>query len=105
MKKFNLYLVSAVIVIFIAVMLVLAYSGKSRQAPVKVNPAFRTWVQAFTSGTVSTGTTIKVRLTDDFADTAIFNMPLTETCFKFTPAIAGKSYWSDSRMGGLCHYQ
>ena len=97
MKKISLYLVSAAIVIFIVVMLAVAHSSKSRLAPVKVNPAFRTWVQAFTSGTVSTGTTIKVRLTDDFADTATFNVPLKVSCFRFSPDIPGKSYWSDSR--------
>ena len=97
MKKVHIYLILAFILIFSIAMIVLARESKDRHTLVRVNPAFRDYVHAFTSGIVSTQTVIKVRLADDFADTVTFNIPLTESCFKFNPAIKGKTYWSDSR--------
>ena len=97
MKKIHLYIVFAAIAIFSAIMLVRAHSGLNNQTLVRVSPAFREYVQGFTSGIVSTKTLVKVRLADDFADTVSFNTPLTATYFKFKPEIKGKTYWSDSR--------
>ena len=97
MKKIHLYLVLAFIVIFSATMIVLARSQKNGYSLVRVSPAFRGYVQAFTSGIVSAQSVIKVRLADNFADTVSFNIPLTENYFNFKPAIKGKTYWSDSR--------
>ncbi|MFZ4561764.1 MAG: alpha-2-macroglobulin family protein [Bacteroidales bacterium] len=97
MKKSYLYLVIAFVVIILAVLLVFIIRGNSRQESVRVNPAFREYVQGFTSGTVSTQNVIKVRLTQDFTDSVSFNMPLSENYFTFKPDIKGKSYWSDSR--------
>ncbi|MCX6303925.1 MAG: MG2 domain-containing protein [Bacteroidetes bacterium] len=97
MRKINLYLVLAGIIIFSGAMLVLAHSGKNQKDLATVNPAFRAYVQAFTSGRVSTRTPIRVRLADDFADSVSLNMPLAAGYFKFSPAIHGKTYWSDSR--------
>ncbi len=63
----------------------------------RVNPAFKEYVQAFTSGVVSTHTTIKVRLTNDYADSSLFGTPVTEKMFSFKPSIKGKAIWMDSR--------
>ncbi len=97
MKKIHYYIVFAVIAVFIGVVIVIAYTGKSKRTLIRVNPAFREYVQAFTSGIVSTQSVIKVRLADDYADTVSLNTPLTENYFKFKPGIKGKTYWSDSR--------
>jgi hypothetical protein len=97
MKKTYLYPVLGLIVVFIVVMMMIARENKNRHSLVRVSPAFRGYVQAFTSGMVSAQTVIKVRLADDFADTASFNTPLNKIYFNFTPAIKGKTYWSDSR--------
>ncbi|MFA5727647.1 MAG: hypothetical protein WC886_08405, partial [Saccharofermentanaceae bacterium] len=73
-------------------------AGCRKQAPIlRVNPAFREYIQAFTSGMISTRSVIKVRLADDFADTVTFNMPVSENYFHFKPSIQGKTYWTDSR--------
>ena len=97
MKKKSLYLVLAGIIILTGIVLVIVLSGKNRHSTIRVNPAFREYVHGFTTGIVSTGTTIKVKLADDFADTATFNTQVNQTFFKFSPAMKGKTYWSDSR--------
>ncbi|MFZ4414667.1 MAG: hypothetical protein ACOYOV_16405, partial [Bacteroidales bacterium] len=63
----------------------------------RVNPAFKEYVQAFTSGVVSTQTTVKVRLANDYADSSLFGIPITEKLFSFKPSIKGKAKWIDSR--------
>jgi uncharacterized protein YfaS (alpha-2-macroglobulin family) len=97
MKKIYFYVILAGIVAFCGATLVLAHLGKARPALTRVSPAFREYVQAFTAGTVSTRTSVKVRLTEDFADTASLNSPLTSNYFTFSPGIKGKTFWSDSR--------
>ena len=97
MKKIYLSLVIAAIVSFSGLMFYLACNGKSESTMMSVSPAYREYIQAFTSGIVSTRSTVKIRLADDFADTVSFNTPITETFFKFEPPIKGKTYWSDSR--------
>ena len=68
-----------------------------RNAVRPVNPAFRQYVQAFTSGVISTRSTLKIRLTSDFVDSVLFNQPVEEKLFDFSPAVKGKVYWIDSR--------
>lgn len=68
-----------------------------RHAPHSVNPAFRKYIEAFTSGVVSTHATIKIRLTSDFVDSVMLNQPVEEKLFDFSPDIKGKTYWIDSR--------
>ncbi len=63
----------------------------------RVNPAFKEYVQAFTSGVVSTHTTVKVRLANDYADSSLFGTPISEKLFSFKPSIRGKAKWIDSR--------
>lgn len=92
-KKIILF---GVIGAFVILTTVLIVTSKS-QAIIKVNPAFKEYVSAFTSGIISTESTIKVRLNLDIADSAMFEKPVTEELFDFSPDISGKSYWIDTR--------
>lgn len=62
-----------------------------------VDPAFASYVSGFTSGVVSSETTIQVRfmegLTDSIGNTAVD----LEDLFDFTPSIKGTTKWSDDR--------
>lgn len=97
MKKLHLILLItfATLVVAGSVTFAILRSGEHKQE--RVNPAFRQYIQAYTCGIVSSGSAIRVRMTDDFADTAAIGIPLKESCFRFRPSVAGKTYWSDSR--------
>lgn len=97
MKKLHLILlvIAAILVISFSVILVLLKPAVG--SFVRVNPAFSQYVQAYTSGVISSRAVIKIRLTDDFADTAAFQIPVKERLMDFEPSISGKIYWSDSR--------
>lgn len=97
MKKLHLILLIAAAIVVIAGSITWALIANREHDLKRVSPAFREYVQAYTAGIVSGHTTVKVRLTDDFADSAMLSIPLQEKLFSFSPSIAGKTCWSDSR--------
>jgi alpha-2-macroglobulin len=68
-----------------------------KHMPKQVNPAFKQYIQAYTAGVISTHATIKVRLFADFVDSGMYNVPVEEKLFDFSPSVSGKTYWIDSR--------
>jgi len=62
-----------------------------------VNPAFREYIQAFSSGIIPANSTIKIRLANDFADSVSSDTPVKEKLFDFSPSINGSAYWLDKR--------
>jgi len=68
-----------------------------KNVPHAVNPAFRQYIEAFTSGVISTHASIKIRLTTEFVDSVLFNQPVEEKLIDFSPSVKGKLYWIDSR--------
>jgi len=84
-------------VILIALILI-QFLGKSASGPmVQVSPAFKQYVQAFTSGLVSTRSSIKVRLNEDFVDSSSLSIPLKEELLNIRPSVKGTVCWTDSR--------
>lgn len=63
----------------------------------QVDPAFSAYVSAYTSGTISNESTIRVRLANDYTGPIEYDKPVTEKYFDFDPSIEGKTYWVDSR--------
>jgi alpha-2-macroglobulin len=96
MKRKHLLIISTIILIVVTAVLFFLFSGKKQVIKV-VNPAFREYVQAFTSGVVSTHAAIKVRLTNEMVDSALVNLPVDKDFFSFKPSIKGTAYWIDSR--------
>jgi alpha-2-macroglobulin len=62
-----------------------------------INPAFTEKIAAFTSGVISSESTIQVVLADDYPGQIARNTPVSETVFKFNPEIAGHTVWLDNR--------
>jgi len=63
----------------------------------KINPEFASYISAFTTGYVSTGTTIKVKLSNEFANSTQLNTPLKDEYFSFDPKIEGETIWRDAQ--------
>mgnify|MGYP000947948300 CR=1 FL=1 len=62
-----------------------------------INPEFANYITAFTSGYISSGSTIKVKLSKEFAGTTQLNTALSENYFSFEPAMKGKTVWKDAQ--------
>ncbi len=83
MKRLSLFLVAA---------LVLVACGGEKE-PVKVNPAFSKYISAFTSGMISSESTIKIKFSEA---KMVEEMDLSDL-FDFSPGIDGHTAWLDDR--------
>ena len=62
-------------------------SNKNAGLVNKINPEFASYISAFTTGYISTGSTIKIKLSTEFANHAQLNTPLKESYFSFESSI------------------
>lgn len=71
--------------------------GSRNLASYRINPEFAGYISAFTTGYISSGSTIKVRLASSFAAGTELNTPLKEKYFSFEPALEGETVWKDAQ--------
>ena len=62
-----------------------------------VNPAFGEYISSFTSGTVGSGSTIRIVLSQDVLDSASVGQETSVKLFSFSPSVNGKTVWLDRR--------
>ncbi|HMG92440.1 MAG TPA: MG2 domain-containing protein, partial [Chryseolinea sp.] len=62
-----------------------------------VNPAFGEYISSFTSGTVSSGSAIRIVLSQDVLDSAAVGQETSVKLFSFSPSVGGKTVWLDRR--------
>lgn len=63
----------------------------------KVNPEFTEYISAFTSGYISSGSTIKVKFASQLIENVITHQPLSEAYFTFDEDIEGITSWLDEQ--------
>ena len=73
--------------------------GSSGTASVfqSINPEFAGYIQAFTTGYVSTQSSIKIKLSSEFGANTQLNKALDKAYFSFEPAIKGETVWKDAQ--------
>lgn len=69
----------------------------SKATPGYINPAFGAYISSYTSGVVSSGSTIRVVLANDGVDSTALGKETSVKLFSFKPAINGKTVWLDKR--------
>lgn len=89
-------ILAAVIALLLVVTIILVFTTGA-PARVKVNPAFKDYISGFTSGVISTESTIRVELANDYADSSMFEKAVDAKLFDFSPGINGKTYWVSTR--------
>jgi hypothetical protein len=97
MSRRILLALAAVVVIAMVAIPFLSPRSNSAVEATKVDPAFGAYVSAFTSGTISNESYIRVTLANDYSGPVTLDKPVDETYFSFEPAIEGKTYWLDTR--------
>ncbi|MBE0663928.1 MAG: hypothetical protein IH597_15835 [Bacteroidales bacterium] len=60
-------------------------------------PVFNPAIAAFTSGTISGQSAIRVVLAEDYPELLAPNTPVGKKVFRFKPDIEGEAFWADSR--------
>ncbi len=72
-------------------------SSCKKKGPIPFDPAFASYVSAFTSGTISTASNIRIRLTDAFKGDVNTTEPVKEDLIDFSPSIDGELWWLDNQ--------
>ncbi len=90
-KKLPIY-IGIALAIFTAFVLVLAYKKDKAQLTAE-NPAFSKYISAYTSGIISKGSSIKVRLLSSIVDKIDTSQSLPDDLFETDPAIEGSVSW------------
>jgi len=63
----------------------------------KINPEFAQYISAFTTGYISSGSTIKIKFASELQQNVELNTPVKEKLFSFEPEIAGDAVWLDGQ--------
>ena len=63
----------------------------------KIDPGFSKYIESYTTGIVSKGSTIRIKLAGDVPTAHEQNGSLGDDVFDFTPSIKGKAWWVDER--------
>ncbi|HPK05542.1 MAG TPA: hypothetical protein PK908_06580, partial [Bacteroidales bacterium] len=84
---YNLLILTAIVFCFIT----------CRQPAKDKIPPFHPLVSAYTSGTISGQSYIRVVLSENYPGAHTADTPVGRKVFKFKPAIEGEAFWVDSR--------
>ncbi len=93
-KRLLLFIVAIVAAVLIFLML---YKSKTSSSENKENSAFSSYINAFTSGIISSESTIRILLTNEIEGPVEIGKPIEKTLFDFSPSIKGTAVWLDSR--------
>ncbi|NNE55491.1 MAG: hypothetical protein HKN32_05690, partial [Flavobacteriales bacterium] len=79
--------------------LICAYSCQNKSEPSpKVNPAFTSYISAFTSGIISTGSSIKLRLAQEVSDEIRNAQSDVSKLFSIEPSMDGEYVWVTNQL-------
>jgi alpha-2-macroglobulin len=93
MKRNYYFIATGFAIILVAGFLI--YKSLSHQR-IKIDPGFSEYISAFTSGTISSQSSIRIELVKEM-DAIEVNSEVDKKLFSFSPSISGKAYWVDNR--------
>lgn len=93
-KRLLLFLVAAVVASFAGLSLFLKKSGGFNN---EVDPAFSAYISAYTSGVISSESTIRILLTNEMEAPVEIGKPIDKELFDFSPSVNGEAVWLDNR--------
>ena len=70
-------------------------SSCNKKKEISTDPGFSAYISAYTAGTVSSQTAIRVRLSNEVAKDDEINNPIDKKIFEFSPSIKGSAQWID----------
>ncbi len=88
---------TAIALLLVAISVTFWQCGSREKTGKIVEPVFNPHISAFTSGIISSASTITVVLSEDYLGEITLHEPLGEKLFEISPAIKGTTYWTNSR--------
>lgn len=92
-KKIAIGAVAAIA--FVSAIFFLQDSAGSRPEPVYINPAFGEYISSYTTGVLSSGSTIRIGLTQNTVDSSLIGTESSVKLFSLEPSVNGKTVWID----------
>lgn len=94
----NKYVIGGLTLVLFVVALFYFKTGKSaKDLTTSINPAFGEYISAFTAGTISSGSPIRISLSKDVVDSSSVGKDASSSLFDFSPSVKGKTVWLDKR--------
>src|SRR4051812_20635784 len=78
------------------VIILICFSCNNREKTI-LDPAFKAYISALTTGTISSETPIRIQLANDIIKSNEVGSNIQKTLFEFSPAIKGTAIWKDER--------
>ncbi len=89
---------SSLALLFFALLLsIIPFTACKKKTRIPFNPAFASYISAYTTGNISVGSTIRIRLTDAFVGEVNAQVPVSEKLLTFSPSIEGQLFWVDNQ--------
>lgn len=95
--KSKILIVTGIIISVIAGLFYFSKTSSAARKGGEVDPAYGSYITAYSGGVISRESAIRLRLAEEFQDSAMLGQLVPSNWFKFRPAIEGKAYWTDSK--------
>ncbi|MBL7701376.1 MAG: hypothetical protein JNM14_03955 [Ferruginibacter sp.] len=93
-KKFKTTFVKASLCLLATICL---FSCNKNDKWIDVDPAFSKYIDAYTTGTISKTSAIRIKLAEDAGTTHAVGEAVKEDLFNISPSVKGKAFWIDAR--------
>lgn len=93
-KKFGVTFLQALLCLSVSLFL---FSCNKKDKWIDVDPAFSSYIDAYTTGTISKTSAVRIKLATDANSTHAVGEEVKESLFSFSPAVKGKAFWLDAR--------
>ena len=93
-KKFNATLLPALLCLSVSICL---FSCSKKDKWIDVDPAFSKYIDAYTTGTISKTSAVRIKLAADANTTHAVGEAVKEDLFDISPSVKGKAFWLDAR--------
>ena len=94
-NRCSVFLLKSISSVLLLVAVLASLESCKKKTAMPIDPAFAQYVSAFTSGSISSASTIRLRFTDSFAGDVVLNEPVKEQLIDFSPNIEGDLVWVD----------
>lgn len=95
-KKFNVTFLRTLLSVT-AVLTLSLFSCSKKDKWIEVDPGFSKYIDAYTTGTISKTSAVRIKLAADANSTHAVGEAVKESLFDFSPSVKGKAYWLDAR--------
>jgi uncharacterized protein YfaS (alpha-2-macroglobulin family) len=93
-EKFKITFLHSLLFVTITICL---FSCSKKDKWIDVDPAFSKYIDAYTTGTISKTSAVRIKLAADANTTHVVGEAIKESLFSFSPAVSGKAFWLDAQ--------